>query len=298
MNADNVFISNKGEIRRYSRLDDGFAVAEKYDCFGRYDDDEDPIVSTMVLKGEHFLAGTYNGTATYIKNGTRMINNMKIHDSFKDVLAMDLNVEKMILGSSNFREIKLFTVTDLSLDVIAEVPWRARCLKMDNNCENILIGNICTDFHQDDGFITTLNALSLYDVATLTRRDLNCASSGVVDLVWHPTSQEVALTAHWGGDLRMFDLRSNADELRIEKQGTKDNNVSMAFDGHFGVVCGFRNTSEVCLYDLRNPDGAVKSYGQFKHPEMSAYLVEIIADPKQIFVVNNYAVQVCDFSAE
>lgn len=291
MDRDYFYVSNKGEFRMYKRLNDG-SCGDQFASFG--DPEEEPIISTMELSGEHLFTGTYYGTCSYYRDGTQIVCNQKIHEHYKDILAMEASQE--ILATSNFREIKMFRVNDSDLDIVAETDCRARCMKFDGQCEKLVVGNICTDFHGSDGFITTLNALALYDTNTMAQRSLRCSSQGVVAMKWHSSSQ-VVLCGHWIGDLRMFDLRTDSDELTIRKNGEPDINVSLQYDGHHGVVCGFRNSSEVCLYDLRKPKGPVQTFGKFQSPELSGkYLVDVIADSSALYVVNCDGVQMCDFS--
>lgn len=96
----------------------------------------------------------------------------------------------------------------------------------------------------------------------------------------------------------MFDLRSDADEVVVKKVGQEDVNVSLQYDGCHGVVCGFRKTSEVCLYDLRQTKGYVRSFGEFKSEGLTAYLVNVLVDPRQLFVVNFEEVRVVDFAGD
>lgn len=293
MDRDYFYVSNKGELRMYQRLNDG-TCGDQFASFG--DPEDEPIISTMELSGEHLFTGTYYGTCSYFRSGTQIVSNQKVHEHYKDILAMEASRE--ILATSNFREIKLFRVNDSDLDIVAETDCRARCMKLDGQCEKLIVGNICTDFHGSDGFITTLNALSLYDTNTMIMRSLRCSSQGVVDIVWH-SSSHVVLCGHWNGDLRMFDLRTDSDELTIAKTGAQDINVSLQYDGIHGVLCGFRSSSEVCLYDLRKAKGPVRSYGQFQDPELSRkYLVDVLADSNAFYVVNCDGVQICDFSSQ
>lgn len=295
MDQKQFYLADKGEVRRYERLPNGLA-GDQFEGFGDVDN-EDPVISTMTLNEDHLFTGTYYGTCSYIRNGVQLINNHKIHDSYKDVLAMDYNYTTQTLASSNFREVKLFRVDGDTITTVGEADWRARCLKIDATSDHLVVGNVCTDFHNADGFITRLTALSLYDMATLQKKDLRCTSAGIVDLAWH-SSPQVILTGHWSGDLRLFDLRSDSDEVAIKKEGVEDVNVSLQYDGNHGVVCGFRKSTEVCLYDLRQTKGPVRSYGEFKSPELTAYLVNILVDHRRLFVVNFEEVRMYDFDQE
>lgn len=292
MDAEHFYVSNKGQVRQYDRLLNGSISVDHCETFG---DIDDPVISSMTVRGGQLFTGTYYGTCTYIRNGIRVLDNEKIHDSYKDILAMEFHSGKQMLASANFRELKLFNVTEESVVEMGVADWRARCLAPDKGCDQLVVGNVCTGFHDAEGFVRQLDALSVYDMATLQRRGLRCTSSGVVDMVWH-SSNNVLLTGHWTGDLRVFDLRSDADELVIKKAGADDVNVSLEYDGRQGVVCGFRNSSEVSLYDLRRPTGAIRSFGKFKDDELATYLLDILVDSRRLYVVNFNEVRVCDFS--
>lgn len=294
MNDKHFYLSNKGELRKYERHSNGLPSGQ---WISFNDIEEDPVISTMLLKEDHLFTGSYYGTCSHFYNGQKLLDNFRVHDSYKDILAMDFSTNNHILATSNFREIKLFRLTENgALNVLGEADWRARCMKMNVSSDGLVVGNVCTDFHTADGFITRLNPLSLFNLETMTKRDLNCTSAGVVALEWTSAAPNVILTGHWTGDLRVFDLRSDADVMTMRKVGAEDVNVSLNYDGQFGVVCGFRNTSEVCLYDLRWGKGRVQSLGVLKHPELSTYLLDVLVEPRQLFVNNFNEVQAWDFS--
>lgn len=290
MDPRHIYLSNKGELRIYDRLADG-SPSENFRTYGNIDD---PVISTMTLRGDPLFTGNYYGECSYIRRGQKVIEKQKIHDSYKDIIAMEFHPDKEVLATANFREIKLFQVTEHQMAAIGEMDWRARCLKVDEQGDQLLVGNVLTPFHNANGDIIQLCPLSLYDLGTLQKRDLNCSSPGVVDMVWHSNPQ-VALTGHWTGDVRMFDLRTDSDVLTVPKEGVQDVNVSLQYDGQFGVFCGYRNTSEVVLYDLRNPKSVLRSYGTFKHHELSTYLLDIVVDPTHLLVANFNDVRMIEF---
>lgn len=292
VNADNIYMSNEGQIVQCARFKGGSASTDDQIKFGAMCD---PMVSQMVLSGPHLFTGTQNGTCSYIRDGKRILDNHKIHYNNRDVLAMDYCPVKQILATSNQREICLFTVSDRSVDLTGLTDWKAGCLTMNPSNNDLLVGNVSSDYETIDGDVTTLNALCVYDMQTLKKKDLRCNSSGILDMVWH-SSPNVILTGHWTGDLRMMDLRTETDEVTIEKEGKEDLNTSLQYDGRYGVVCGYRTSAEVCLYDLRKPTGHVRSFGMFKQPRKSAYLVEVLADSRNLYVVTYDGVTVCDFT--
>lgn len=290
MDSDHFYVSNKGELRKYGRLENGLAGLG----FDSYGDIEDPVISTVHLDGDHLFTGTYYGTCSYIKNGVKVLDNFKLHESYKDILAIDFHQSRQVLATSNFREIKLFNVDGQAINPLGEMDWRGRCLKFNDSCDQLIVGNVVTDFHTAEGFISKLTPLSVYDTTTLQRTDLKCTSAGVVDMVWH-SSPQVMLTGHWTGDLRMLDLRSG-DEIVIRKSGKEDVNVSLQYDGRHGVVCGFLNTNEVALYDLRQTKERVKSFGELKSSELGTSLLGVLVDARNLFVVNFREVRVFNFT--
>lgn len=288
LDTDSVYISNCGEIRRYQRSVDG-GVEALHVKLGAVDD---PVVSTIAICAEHLFVGTREGTCSYFRNGHRIVDNKKIHYNYRDVLAMDYSM-KHVLVTANCQETNLFRVNEDSMEIVGQINRPARCLKMNATGDQLLASNISLDFETIFGEITTLSALSVYDTATLKRCDLSCCSSGVLDMAWH-RSPHVLLTGHWTGDLRMFDLRT--DEMTIQKVGEEDQNVSVKYDGVHGVVCGFRTSAEVCLYDLRNPRSHIRRLGTFRTPGKSSHLVDVAVDSKRLFVVNSEDIWECNYS--
>lgn len=296
LDKEHFYLSNKGQLRIYGRSPENHRLPS--DSFRSYCDIEDPVISMMALNGEHLFVGNYYGSCTYIRNGELKIDAQKIHDSYKDIVSMDYHAETQVLASSNFREIKLFRVGSSEMTTIGELDWRGRCLKIDSTGDQMIVGNVCTDFHSATGFITKLDALSLFDLGTLEKRTLNCVSNGVVDMQWH-TNPQLVITGHWTGDLRVFDLRTDSDQIVIMRELSADLNVSVKYDGQFGVACGYRNSCAVSLYDLRQPKKHYVVFQRekpFEDPTQRSYLQEIFVEPQHLFVVHSEGVHACDYN--
>lgn len=175
MDQEQFYLSVKGEVRRYERTPEGLPL----EYFERFSDFEDPVISTMTLTEDHLFTGTYYGTCSYIHKGTRLIANQKIHSSNRRILAMTYDPHSHLLCSANFRQVKLSLVEGSAITTVGKVKLPGGCLKVDKSSGQLVVGNVCTwDFQ-------TGPVLSLVDIETLQRRDLRCASSGIVDMVWH-----------------------------------------------------------------------------------------------------------------
>lgn len=225
IDPDHLYLSNKGELRKYARDKSGggggIVMENDFETFGAQDS---PIISTFVVRHNRILTGSYDGTCSIIDGDTVLVQDYKTHTSYRNVLAMDYDVHRSLLASSNHQEVKIFLLHfvdhSVRFELIREVSRRARSLQFDQRRERLMLGNVVADFHDEDGFIRTLDALSIYNLACETRQSLNTASNGVLDLIWY--SPDAILTANWDGSLRLFDLNCGSDVMSLVGSPTRD----------------------------------------------------------------------------
>lgn len=110
------------------------------------------------------------------------------------------------------------------------------------------------------------------------------------------------LTANYDSTLRLFDLRSNADEMTW--MDPYDSSLfSVAYDGLHGVVCGMSHHCRVNLYDLRQPRNFVQMYypsltGEPSSNGRGSPVYSVSCDMTQLFIATDHNLRVFDFTAD
>lgn len=94
--------------------------------------------------------------------------------------------------------------------------------------------------------------LNRYEVTKLASN-----ASSIYDLQWKDNN--VILTGHYDTTFRLFDIRTNCDEL-IWLDPYDLAIYSISYDGNFGVLCGMKYHCRVNLYDLRVPNKYIQLY--------------------------------------
>lgn len=88
-------------------------------------------------------------------------------------------------------------------------------------------------------------------------------TSSIYDIQWKDNN--VILTGHYDTTFRVFDVRSNCDEL-IYYDPYDLAVYSISYDGNFGVLCGMKYHCRVNLYDLRVPSKYIQLYFPKQRP--------------------------------
>lgn len=132
----------------------------------------------------------------------------------------------------------------------------------------------------------------------MTRRRLNSRTVSVYSIVWRDANS--LLTASYDSMLRLFDVRSNANEM-VWMDPFDSALFSLAYDGLHGVVCGMNYHCRVNLYDLRKPRDFVQMY----YPTMDADVMyrgspvySLACDSSQLFIATDHNLRVLDFTAD
>lgn len=108
------------------------------------------------------------------------------------------------------------------------------------------------------------------------------------------------LTASYDSKLRLFDLRTNANEM-VWMDPFDSAIFSLAYDGLHGVACGMNYHCRVNLYDIRQPRQFVQMYYPVldeRHNYRGSPVYSLECDSSQLFIATDHNLRVLDFNAD
>lgn len=109
--------------------------------------------------------------------------------------------------------------------------------------------------------------------------------------------EQCILTANFDTTFRLFDCRTNRDEI-IWEDPYDASVYSLDYDGLFGVLCGMKYHCRVNHYDLRMQRKFLQMYFPSLRRHMPSPVYSVAGDGSQLFIATGYNLRILDFDAD
>ncbi|XP_037907404.1 F-box/WD repeat-containing protein 4 isoform X2 [Hermetia illucens] len=283
LESDLFYMSHAGAIRVHKRTRNE-AVDRRYLC--ELSSLEESDISHFTKKGNTIFAGRVCGSCFIYEDN--YLTEQRLHGIKEYLTCVDFIDSTFITSTDKTTKLwsKSIELGLINFELVKDFKEPYKCLRISESGDKIACG-MYTDFGR--------RALREIDIETGTKRIFDSNTLSIYDLRYK--DENTILTANFDTTFRMFDRRTNRDEI-IWMDPYDASFYCLEYDGLYGVVCGMKHFCRVNLYDIRVPRKFMQMYFPALRRSQGSPVYSVTCDSRYLFVVTDHNLRVLDFKAD